>query len=330
MNLIGLAQGLEDLGMIDVGAAPLLDDLEDAEPVWRRLAENAGGDDLIFLADGFYSAGWDESRLEETRLAVFDRLKNGEADLVLAFGTAAGLMMAVAEHGTAVMCVTATDPVAAGISATPESSGLPNVHVQVEAGKIERQLSMFHAIFRFKTLGVPLDVTPEGRGTMGLATIERAAAENDFELKTCETELEISDRDRGVRNLIGCLKSLSQEVDAVYLTVSNGMVESRLNEILAPLNARSLPTFSQKGPSETKLGVLMSLAEDDFISSGRFEAEALREIVSGRPPGEVGQLYVAPLTMALNFATALTIGWNPPFEILAAVDELYVDYGDVD
>jgi hypothetical protein len=28
--------------------------------------------------------------------------------------------------------------------------------------------------------------------------------------------------------------------------------------------------------------------------------------------------------MALNFQTALDIGWDPPFDLLAVVDELYV------
>jgi hypothetical protein len=69
----------------------------------------------------------------------------------------------------------------------------------------------------------------------------------------------------------------------------------------------------------------MSLAEDDFISSGRFEAEVLREIVNGREPGSLPQIYVSPLTVALNYRTAKAIGWDPPFELLAVIDELYVD-----
>jgi hypothetical protein len=67
----------------------------------------------------------------------------------------------------------------------------------------------------------------------------------------------------------------------------------------------------------------MSLAEEDFMSSGRFEAEVIREILAGRRPGEINQIYVAPLTMALNIKMAMAIGWDPPFKVLAAVDELY-------
>ncbi|MDR1545255.1 MAG: ABC transporter substrate-binding protein [Deltaproteobacteria bacterium] len=328
MNLLGLAHGLENLQLIEDGRAPMPAQDDDASSIWRWLAANAGGGRLAFLPDGFYSAGWDEERLLEIKQAVLRRLAAGEVDLVLAFGTAAGGQMGTAEHSTPTLIITATDPVAAGLSQTEERSGLEHVHVQVEAGKIERQLSIFHNFFRFKTLGVPLDVTPEGRDSMGAATIERLAAELGFELRPCLAELEIPDKEESHRNLLDCLERLSDEADAVYLTVSNGMIESRMADIMAPMKAKRRPTFSQKGPSETKLGVLMSLAEDDFVSSGRFVAETVLAVLSGRSPGSLNQLYLAPLTMALNLKTAIDIGWNPSFEALAAVDELYVGGSD--
>ena len=228
--------------------------------------------------------------------------------------------MATDEHRTPTLSITATDPVAAGISKTAERSGLDHVHVQVEEGKIERQLSMFHNVFGFKTLGVPYDLTDEGLSAMGTATIERMAEKLGFEIRSCQAALEIPDYEAATLNLVGCLKTLSQESDAVYLTVSNAMRENRMAEILAPMIERSLPTFSQRGPVETRLGVLMSLAEDDFVNSGRFEAEVVCQVLSGRQPGSINQIYSAPLTMALNIKTAMAIGWNPPFEILAGVD----------
>ncbi|MDR2387951.1 MAG: ABC transporter substrate-binding protein, partial [Deltaproteobacteria bacterium] len=149
-----------------------------------------------------------------------------------------------------------------------------------------------------------------------------------FTIKSCKAELEISDRDLGYENLLDCLERLSRDSDAIYLTVSNAMDEDRMSGILAPMIANKLPTFSQKGPSETKLGVLMSLAENDFISSGRFEAQVINEILSGRRPSKINQIYMPPLTMALNFKMATMIGWDPPFETLATVDELFTTMGD--
>ena len=326
MNLVGLARGLEELGLIEDGAVPIPQS-EDASGVWGYLSERAGGDRLVFLADGFYSGGWDDEKLEEIGAGILERLQSGQVDLVLALGTQAGLMMATEAHRVPTLSITATDPVTAGISKTAERSGLPHVHVQVEAGRIERQLAMFHNLIGFRTLGVPLDSTAAGMATMGEPTIRRVARERGFELVECRADLKVPSVEESLGNLLGCLESLSQESDAVYLTVSNAMVADRLGEILAPLTARGLPTFSQKGAVETRLGVLMSMAEDDFINSGRFEAEVVRDVLSGRLPGDVGQIYLPPLTMALNFDTAMAIGWDPPFELLAMVDEIVVRKG---
>jgi ABC-type uncharacterized transport system substrate-binding protein len=322
MNLLGLAQGLEDLGLVASGSLPA-EAARNSNAAWEWLSRAAGGDRLIFLADGFYSAGWDNAELPKIKRRLLERAENGEIDLILAFGTAAGQAMATGEHRTPTLSITATDPVAAGISETEERSGLDHVHVQVEAGRIERQLSMFHNTFGFKTLGVPYDLSAYGRSTMGVATIEKTAEKLGFELRTCQAALEIPNQEAATQNLIGCLQALSQESDAIYLTVSNAMEESSMAQILAPMIEKGLPTFSQKGPAETRLGVLMSLAEDDFVNSGRFEADVVCQILSGRQPGSIGQIYAAPLTLALNIKMAMAIGWNPPFEILAGVDEFY-------
>ena len=321
-NLLGLAMGLEDLGIIERGVPPAASS-KSSLAIWRWLSGNAGGDRLLFPPGDFYSASWDEATLRAMAEAVLAKAAKGEIDLILAFGTMAGSLLATSDHGTPVLSITATDPVAAGLSKTPERSGLGHVHVQVEAGKIERQLSIFHNVFGFKVLGVPYDPSPEGRSVVGLASIERMAGELGFALARCEAPLEIPDSEAASASLVSCMERLSLESDAIYLTVSNGAVESKMEEILAPAIKRRLPTFSQKGPPETRLGVLMSLDEDDFTGSGQFEARVVQKVLSGILPGDIDQIYYPPMTMALNIKTAMAIGWDPPFEVLAAVDELY-------
>jgi ABC-type uncharacterized transport system substrate-binding protein len=322
LNLASLAMGLAELGLIASPDVPAPEG-EDAELIWRWLSEKSGGDKLVFLKDGFYSAAWDDKRYPALKRAILTRLRSGEVDLVLAFGTVAGLAMATDEHNVPVMSITATDPIAAGISKTVERSGLDHVHVQVEVDKIKRQLGMFHQFFGFEVLGVPYDATDSGRATIGVESIERSAMELGFSVLPCVAQLELPSAEESQKNLAECLKLLSEKCDAIYLTASNGAAESALKTLLAPVMAKKLPTFSQKGPSDTERGVLMSLAEDDFATSGRFEAKILKAILEGEKPGSLKQTYVPPLTIALNFQTALDIGWNPPFELLSVVDELY-------
>ena len=54
-----------------------------------------------------------------------------------------------------------------------------------------------------------------------------------------------------------------------------------------------------------------------------FEAEAVSRVLSGAKPREVSQVFEGPLGLAINLRMAMLIGWNPPFEILAAVDEIH-------
>lgn len=317
----GLIQGLADLKLVD-DPPPADDETENSAPLWRALAARPGPR-LEFLADGFYSAAWDQEALAVARQEILNRLEQGEADLVLAFGTAAGTALVDAVKGRPLLIISTTDPVGAKLSLTPEDSGRDNVHVQVVAGTTEYQLAMFHNIFGFTTLGMPLDTTPEGQAAMGLATVEKIAAEKGFTVVPCQTELEIADQEKSYQNLKNCLYRLAETSEAIYLTVNNGMQSVRMAGLLEPVITRQRPTFSQLGPEETRLGVLLSLGESDFLNSGRFEAEVIQAILNGAKPRAVNQVYLPPLTMAMNLKMAQLIGWKPPFEVLAAVDELY-------
>lgn len=60
----GLALGLEERGLIRNGHVPLPKDSEEVRGMWEWLHRHAGGNRLVFLADGFYSAEWDSRQRE--------------------------------------------------------------------------------------------------------------------------------------------------------------------------------------------------------------------------------------------------------------------------
>lgn len=326
----GIIHGLKHLGLIQYENPPrLVDGSEDTAGLWTWLAENAQSDLLEFAADGYYSADWNDELRPRVKADILKRLKTaGDVDLILTFGTWAGQDLVTDEHQVPVMSITVTDPVAAGISSAASDSGLDHAHVQVELGRNERQIRIFHDIFKFRRLGLPYDTTLSGQDAMGISTIKYTAAELGIEVIPCETQLEIDDREQSFQNLLTCVKQLSTKSDAIYLTVNNGMQDDRMTEILAPIMKARIPSFSQNGSSETELGVLMSLGQDNYNDSGLFEAKAIEEIVGGKKPRAVGQIYEAPLTLALNLKMTLAIGWNPPFEVLIAMDEIYQNIGN--
>lgn len=327
----GTVRGLAKLGLIADGNVPVPAHSESTQEMWAWLCANAGGDRLEFLPDGYYSANWDETARAANKAAILRRIREkNDVDMIFAFGTWAGQDMATDEHRVPTFSMSVTDAVDAGIVASVEDSGRDHVHAQLEPGRYERQVAIFHDVFKFKRMGVVYEDTPDARSSSGMPAVEKAARELGIELVTCTTALNLPDLDQSFKNLRACVESLSTRCDAIYLTVNTGMQGNRIKELLKPIIAAGIPSFSQSGPGETKLGVLMSLAQTDFDDVGMFEAKAVAEVLDGTKPRDVSQVFEGPLGLAINLKMAMLIGWNPPFEILAAVDEIHQQIPDID
>lgn len=322
--LAGTIHGLAQLGLIVNGNVPVPEGSESTKEMWDWLCGHAGGDRLEFLPDGYYSAQWDETKRETNKADIVRRInEQQDVDLIFAFGTWAGQDMSTDEHNIPMFSMSVTDAVDAGIVATVEDSGRDNVHAQLEPGRYERQIAIFHDVFKFKRLGVPYEDTPDGRSSSGIPAVENAAKKLGIEIIPCTTQLNLPDLDQSFANLLACVENLSIQCDAIYLTVNTGMQGNRIKKLLQPIIAAGIPSFSQSGPGETKLGVLMSLAQTNFDDVGLFEAKAISQVLDGAKPREVSQVFEGPLGLAINLEMAVRIGWNPPFEILAAVDEIH-------
>lgn len=326
----GTVRGLAKLGLIANGDIPVPANSENTREMWTWLCANAGGDRMEFLPDGYYSANWDEKLRVSNKADIMRRIhERGDVDIILAFGTWAGQDMATDEHAVPTFSMSVTDAVDAGIVASAEDSGRDHVHAQVEPGRYERQVAIFHDVFKFKRMGVVYEDTPDGRSSSGIPAVEKAARELGVELVPCTTTLNLPDLDQSFENLRRCVENLSPQCDAIYLTVNTGMQGHRIRELLQPIIAAGIPSFSQSGPGETKLGVLMSLAQTDFDDVGLFEANAVAKVLDGAKPRDVNQIFEGPLGLAINLKMAMLIGWNPPFEILAAVDEIHQQIPDL-
>ena len=317
------ARGLEKLGLIDNGQVDIPKDSESSHEMWEWLAKNAKGR-LQFLPDGHYSANWDSHTRIQVQRRILERIRERkDVDMIIAMGTWSGLDMAEKDLGIPVFSMSVTDAVAAGIVASVEDSGKDNVHAQLEPGRFRRQLSMFHEIFKFKRLGVPFEDTPEGRQTCAMDEIEATAEELGIELVRANAPLDVADEEQAFRNLKGCVDRLLEKgIDALYLTYTSTPAH-RMPSLLQPVSDAGIPSFAQAGPQLVEYGVLLSLAQASFADIGAFEAEAIAAVVGGKKAREVNQVFEPELGLALNLKTAVTVGWNPPLEILAAVDEIY-------
>ena len=115
------------------------------------------------------------------------------------------------------------------------------------------------------------------------------------------------------------MEELFKEADALYLTYTSTPMD-KVPERMVPVIEAGIPSFAQAGPQLVEYGVLMNQAS--FTDIGQFEAEAMAAVVHGKKAHEVSQIFDPELGLAINLKTAMRIGWNPPLEILAAVDEI--------
>ena len=323
----GLLSGLQEQGLIENGAVPLGEN-ESLAPMWAWASAHAGGRRLVFVGDAFYSDDWDQERREPLKQQLLERIRNKkDIDLILTFGTWAGQDLASEDLALPVLVSSVTNAMEAGIITSPDDSGRDNLWASIEPGRYELQLRIFHDIFSFSRLGIAYDDSPSGRSGIALDEIEKAALDLGVELVRCTDAMDIPDADLSADRLLACHRKLvEQGVEAVYVTYSLGMVPKRIPEILSPLIKARIPTFSQLGSDEVRHGALLSISQDNLLDEGRFSASAMAEVMRGKKPRSLPQRYESTISLAVNLRTAMLIGWNPPMEILAAVDQFYQDF----
>ena len=73
-----------------------------------------------------------------------------------------------------------------------------------------------------------------------------------------------------------------------------------MNEILAPIIAEKIPTWSQRGPREVRHGVLMSISRGGFEAVGLYHAVIMARIFNGAKAGNLSQIFADPKKIAIN------------------------------
>ena len=321
-NLEAIAKGLAELGWMEGVSLPETGDPSDARRVWRNLGL-AGSNYIEFVSDAFYSADWNTALRTANRTTVLERLRGKGLDLMIAMGTWAGQDLANKRHSVPTMVVSCSDPVASGIVYSPEWSGIDHVHARCDPNRYIQQVRLFHDIVGFKRLGIVYENSVVGRSYAALFDVQTVAGERGFKLIACEAPWsEMSDR-MCTRNLVQCHETLAPQIDALFLTVHKGVDLKHMDELLGPLMAHKIPTWSQRGPQEVRHGVLLSIARGDFRSIGMFHATIMAKIFNGAHPGDLNQIFEDPKRIAINLKTAQAIGFTIPRGLIQVADEVY-------
>lgn len=321
-NLQAIAEGLADLGWMKRPQKPPVTDPTDARTVWQILG-GVQSPYLEFVQDAFWSADWRNEIRQNNRGAAIAQLKKGRVDFMIAMGTWAGQDLANDLHAVPTMVVSTSDPVRSGIIPSPYDSGLDHVHARCDPNRYIRQLQIFYSIFRFKQLGMVYEDTREGRSYAALGDVQRIAAENRFEVVTCNAPFSGVNADESFQRLVQCHRDLAPRIDAYFLTIHRGVDLDRMDELLSPLIAEKIPVWSQRGPDEVRHGALLSISREDFKAVGRFHARIMATVFNGAKPRSLSQIFEDPKTIAINLDTAARIDFTPPKGLMKVVDEIY-------
>ncbi len=325
--LIGIANGLMELGWLERAELPPLAG-ETTDDVWRWLADTVRSPYLRFLEDGHYSAGWDEKRRREVSTRLIDRLgKAGDIDLVIASGTWAGRDLANDRHDTPTIVVSTNNPVSAGIIKGVSDSGYDHVHARVNPYRYQRQVSVFHDLIGFSSLGIVYEDSVEGRSIAAVEEVETVAAERKFTVVPCFVESESGDLGADEAGVRDGFRKLAKTAEAIYVVPHSGINRDTIPDLAKIAYENGIPTFSQTGAGEVKAGFLMSISAIDFNLPGLFSAQTIAKVLNGVKPRQIGQIYESPPKIAINLQTAELLGLEITAAILKQVDEVYETIG---
>ncbi|MFW5752424.1 MAG: ABC transporter substrate-binding protein [Planctomycetota bacterium] len=288
--------------------------------LWAWLAEHERGPYLRFVPAACWSAGWRDEQRRTLRHDCLERLRAGELDLVLALGTWAGEDLAVDEHRTPVVLLSASDPIAAGIVSRDPTADLPHVHAIRDPERYYRQASVFHDLIGFQRLGVVYDPSAAGRVWSNLPDLERLAAERGFDLITTA----VSDVDASLPQIIAsthdAFAELAPRVDAVWMGAHQGQSPEALPQVIAPLLAARLPTWAQQGRCAVAQGVLLGADERNLAQTGRIYATGIAAMLNGADARQLPQIYIDPCRLVINHQVAERIGFTIPSALAAVAD----------
>lgn len=316
-------KGLMTLGWIETANIPVNKD-DHTEDIWKWLTTKMKSNFITFVDDGYYSAHWDNNLRFQIKEDIINRLNTQkDIDLILAFGTWAGKDLANNYHNIPTLILSASDPIKAGIIRNYNNSGFDHIHAHVDRSLYNRQVLIFYTATHFKKLGIAYENTVNGRSYAAIDTINAIAKQRQFEVVPCYTKSDIVDKIEAENSVLKCVETLSEKVDALYLTQQGGVNSNTIPKIVEIANNKGIPTFSQAGSQEVKDGVLMSISNSGFKYVGQYHAGIIAKILNGAKPRQLKQVFEGPIKVALNLETAKKVGLSHNTHLLNIADEIY-------
>jgi ABC-type uncharacterized transport system substrate-binding protein len=325
-SLGSIVKGLMRLGWIMEAELPVPANDKEVVTLWQWLATEARSDYLQFVADARYDAGFNKEKRPQLKEELLQRL-NGkkDIDLMLAMGTWAGQDLSGNSHKVPTIVGSTTDPMASGIIKSAEDSGYDQIHAKIDPDRHRLQVRLFHDIFKFSKLGIAYEESKEGRGFSAINDVYQVAETRKFTVEKCLVPFNGVPQAEAETGVVNCYRQLADKVEAVYIVRHPGVNLANMPNILEPLVAKKIPTFTQGLSDEVKHGALLSISLADFSYIGDFYARTIARIFNGAKPRNLTQIFQNPPKIAINLKTAQMIGYDPSVDIVGAADEIFTE-----
>jgi ABC-type uncharacterized transport system substrate-binding protein len=293
------------------------------DAIKKALAEMGWKDKIEFPADAYFSPGREEDKKPLWSKRAEELMARKDIDLIIAAGTDATAAILKANNGhKPIVSISASDPIKSKFVLNEKDSGVDNFTVRVAPNQYKRMFEIFHDVVGFKKLGLVYWDTENGKRYTNLDDAHLVAKERGFEVIEYK---KVSESGTAADCLKGLEELVSKKIDAFFLPSLNcfDWKASDMKMLLDFLSEKKIPTFARNGTRDVKAGALMGFSSIDFSGRGRFVADKIVRILQGEKPRSLPMIDNAIPKISINLYVAKKIGFNPPFDILAASDELF-------
>ncbi|HZK40380.1 MAG TPA: ABC transporter substrate-binding protein [Atribacterota bacterium] len=249
-------------------------------------------------------------------ISIAQKFKDDKVDIIFAIATPTAQAALQVNNEIPIIITAVTDPVAASLAKSWESSG-NNVTGMSDAAPNKQQVEL---ILRF---------VPEAKnvGTIYNAGEANSVVQVEVAKAVCK-ELGLNLIEVSVSNsseVLMAAQSLADRVDAIYIVTDNTVV-SALESVINVCNQEKIALIVAD-PSSVDKGALASYGID-YFSLGKKSGEFALKIIKGAKPSDIPlQMITDPkdLQFVVNLDTAKTIGLTVSEEIIAEADKIIQD-----
>ena len=296
------------IGVSQIVEHPALDNCRDGFVDGLQQAGYVPGEDVIY---DFQNAQGEFSNA----ISIAQKFKDDQVDMIVAISTPIAQACAQVTDEIPIIIGAITDPVAANIAESWESSG-NNITGMSDAAPNEAQLKL---IPRF---------LPEARrvGTIFNAGEANSVVQVELSREVCqELDLELVEVTASNSNeVLMAAQSLVGRIDVFYIVTDNVAVSAISSIVKVSLDEKipivvADPTYVPEG-TLTSFGI-------DYFTLGQKSAEKAVQVLEGKAPAEIpiGKLdQPEQLKFVINMDVAQQLGLEIPAELIQEADSIFL------